>query len=115
MKDLDDMKEKARPRSQEFHKEEAKGRIRSDEDDRAGIRKVLEKCIDPFKRDLKGLVNIYSRHVANKEVDGHNFLKIGQEQRSKFEASWPEGFHSPIKNEIVTMKSRREICHDWRS
>ena len=38
----------------------------------------------------------------------HNSLKIGQEQRSKFEASWPGGFHSPIKNEIMTLKSSKK-------
>ena len=108
LKDLDDMREKARPKSQDFHKEEAKGRRKSDEDDQAGIRKALEKCINPFQRDLKGLVNIHSGYVANKEVNVHNSLKIGQEQQSKFEASWPDGLHSPIKNEIVTMKSSKK-------
>ena len=108
LKDLDDMREQARPKSQEFPKEEAKGRRRTNEDDRAGIRKALEKCINPFQRDLKGLVNIHSGYVANKEVNVHNSLKIGQEQQSKFQASWPDGFHSPIKNEIVTMKSSKK-------
>ena len=93
LKDLDDMREKARPKSQEFHKEEAIGRRRSDEDDQAGIRKALEKSINPFQRDLKGLANIYSGYTANKEVNVHNSLKIGQEQQSKFEANWPDGFH----------------------
>ena len=68
----------------------------------------MGKCINPFQRDLKGLVNIYAGYVANKEVNVHNSLKIGQEQQSKFEASWPDGFHSPIKNEIVTMKSSKK-------
>ena len=74
LKDLDDMRAKARPKSQEFHKEKAKGRRRTDEDDRAGIRKALEKCINPFQRDLKSLVNIYSGYVANKEVNVHNSI-----------------------------------------
>ena len=73
---------------------------RSDEDDRAGIRKALDKCINPFQKDLKGLVNIHLRYVANKEVSVHKSIKIGQEQRSKFQTSWPDGFHSPIKNEV---------------
>ena len=54
LKNVDDMREKARPKSQEFYKEEAKRRRRSDEDDRAGIRKVLEKCINHFQRDWTG-------------------------------------------------------------
>ena len=58
LKDLDDMREKARPKSQEFHKKEAKGR-RTNEDDRTDIRKTLEKCINPFQKDLKGFVNIF--------------------------------------------------------
>ena len=48
LKDLDDMREKPIPKSQEFHKEEAKGRRKSNEDDQAGIRKDLEKSINPF-------------------------------------------------------------------
>ena len=108
LKDLDALREKARPMSQEFHKEELKGRRRSYEDNRAGIRKALEKCFNAFQRNLKGLVNIYSRYVANKEVNVHNSIKIGQEQQSKFQASCPDGFHSPIKNEIVTMKSSKK-------
>ena len=108
LKDCDDMREKARPKSQEFHKEEAKARRRTNEDDRAGIRKALEKCINPFQRDLKGLVNIYSGYFANKEANIRNSIKIGQEQRLKFQASWPDGFHSPINNEIETMKSCRK-------
>ena len=79
LKDLEDMREKAQSKSQEFHKEEAKGR-RSDEHDQACIRKVLEKCINPFQRDFKGLVDIYSGYVANKEVNVHKSDKIGQEQ-----------------------------------
>ena len=77
LKDLDNMREKARPKLQEFHKEEAKGG-RTNEDDQAGIRKALEKCINPFQRDLKSLVNIYSGYVANKEVNIHNSIKIGR-------------------------------------
>ena len=40
--------EHARSKSQEFPKEEAKGRRRTNEDDRAGIKQALEKCINPF-------------------------------------------------------------------
>ena len=71
------MGEKTRPKSQEFHKEEVKGRKRSYEDDQAGIRKALEKRINPFQRDLKGLVNIYTGYVATKEVNVQNSIKIG--------------------------------------
>ena len=110
LKDLDDMREKARPKSQEFHKEEAKVRRKSNKDDQAGIRKVLEKCINSFQRDLKSPVNIYSGYVANKKVNVHNSIKIGQEQQSKFQASLPNGFHSPIMNKIVTTKtSKRSV------
>ena len=38
----------------------------------------------------------------------HKSDKIGQEQWSKFHASWPDGFHSPIKNDIVAMKSSKK-------
>ena len=100
--------QESRPKSQEFHKEKAKGRRRGNEDDQAGIGKALEKCINPFPRDLKGLVKIYLGYVANKEVNVHNSIMIGQEQRSKFQASRPNGFHSHIKNEIVTMKSSKK-------
>ena len=40
LKDLDDVRAKVRPKSQEFHKEEAKGKIGGNEFDRVGIRKA---------------------------------------------------------------------------
>ena len=80
LKNLDNMREKSRPKPQEFHKEKAKGRRRGNEDNQAGIRKALEKCSNPFPRDLKGLLKIYLGYVANKEVNVHNSIMIGQEQ-----------------------------------
>lgn len=109
LKDLDDMRETTKPKSQEFHKGESKRRIRSDEEDRAGIRKTLEKCIHSFKKDLKGLVNIYSGYAVKNEVNVHKSVEIVQGQQSKFETSWPDRFYSPITNdEVITMKSSKK-------
>ena len=58
LKDLDDMREKARPKSQEFHKEEAKVRRKSNKDDQAGIRKVLESALIPF-REISKVLSTY--------------------------------------------------------
>ena len=55
LKNVDDMREKARPKSQEFHKEEAKRRRRSDEDDRAGrieLEEVLKYELSPVPLSL---------------------------------------------------------------
>ena len=107
MADLDEMRERSTPKSQDFHKEESKGRIESDETDRSGIRKTLEKCIDPFKKDLDGLVNIFSGFIAKDEVDVHKSIEIGKRQHSDFVNSLPEGFHNKISSKIITMKSAK--------
>ena len=44
------------------------------------------------------LVNIVSR------VNVHDAVDLGKAQMEEYEASWPEGFHQPIKKRVCTMK-----------
>lgn len=97
------MREKFNPKSQK-----SKGRIQSDKIDRDGIRNTLEKCIDPFKEDIKGLVNIYSAFIAKDGVNVNNAAENGQIQSNKFVNSLPEDFNTKISSQITTMKSVRK-------
>ena len=99
------MRDKSKPKSQDYHKEESKGRVQSDELDRVGLLKTLQKCIDPFKKDLKGLVNVYSGFIAISDVNVHDSVKVGEDEQKKFFKNLPEDFHKTISTKITTMKS----------
>ena len=107
LKDLDNMRDRETLKSLEFHKEEAKGRMKSDEEDRAGLRNTLKKCINPLETEVDGLVNIYN----GIKVQGSNVyesVKLGEQQRQQFESSWPDDFYNVIKKEVKTMKSGKK-------
>ena len=66
MSDLNSVKEDQLP-SQTHHKEEAKGRIKSDATDRKAIRSKLDLTIDPFDLEQHpkiGLVNVVTGKVV---------------------------------------------------
>ena len=62
LNDLEAMRDKGHQKEKIFHKEEMKGRIKSDGVDRAKLRKFLENCIDPLdsSKHPPKLVNVYS-------------------------------------------------------
>ena len=66
-----------------------------------------KSALIPF-REISKVLSTYSGYVANKKVNVHNSIKIGQEQQSKFQATLPNGFHSPIMNKVVTTKSSKK-------
>ena len=93
MKDVADLKDSS---SVEIttHKEELASQINCNENDREVIRKKLQTCIDPL--------NTASHHV--KIVSGHICTDEVNAQMKEYEASWPEGFHQPLKKRVCTMK-----------
>ena len=101
LKDLDEMRYRETSEDLEFHKEERKGRIKSDEEDRTSLRNTLKKYINPLETDLNGLVNIYT----GIKVENSNVYESGEQQHQQFEASWPDEFYNVIKKEVKTMKS----------
>ena len=93
-------------RVQLYHKEEAKARIQADANDRAGLRRKLDSCIDPMdsKAHPEGsIVNIVSGKLAPASVNVENAVMIGETMLEDYEKTWPEGFNSTISKKGETM------------
>ena len=88
------------------HKEELTSRIKYDENHRQVIREELKLCIDPLNTagQASALVNIVSGSICPDEVNVHDAVDLGKAQMEEYEASWPEGFHQPLKKRVRTMK-----------
>ena len=88
------------------HKEELALRIKYDENDREVIMEKLKLCIDPLNTagQTSALVNIVSGRICPGEVNVHDAVDRGQAQMEEYEASWPEGFHQPLKKRVHPMK-----------
>ncbi|KAG0710302.1 hypothetical protein GWK47_023103 [Chionoecetes opilio] len=89
-----------------IHKEEMPGRIASDTKDRENIRHKLQMCINPFSSE--GIVNIVTGRIAPDAVNVDNSVALGKEQMKQFEAGWPESFHEPLSNKVVTMSINKK-------
>ena len=92
------------------HKEETKGRLKSDAEDRNKIRIKLNSCIDPLNPDGHPLelINIVSGKIADSKVNVENAVEIGKNIQSEFVKSLPEGYHKPINRQVVTMSTKRK-------
>ena len=88
------------------HKEELESRIKYDENDRQVIIKKLKLSIDPLNTagQASALVNMVSGRICPDEVNVHDAVDLGQAEMEEFEASWPEGFHQPLKKIVHPMK-----------
>ena len=91
------------------HKEEGKGRINSDSEDRLKIRTAIDKCIHPLDIDSHAsseiLVNIYTGEESESSTNVHNALTIGKEQMTLFEKGLPESFRATLTSKVVLMSS----------
>ena len=101
---LDEMRRYSSNKEQEIHKEEMPSRKKSDELDRQLIRKKLQCCVHPLKCEVEALLNIYSGLIAKDDVNVFDSVKIGEDQLSCFESSWPGGFYTTISKRVKTMK-----------
>ena len=105
LKDLDDMRDICQLQSVTTHKEEGDSRIMSDSVDRMKICDKLGTCIDPFDPEdhPEGLLNIVSGQISPDLVNVDDAVKIGREQMSAYERSWPEGFNDSLSSKVSTM------------
>ena len=101
---LDDIRERDTNKEKEFHKEEMPSRIKSDEEDRCVLRDALKSCVNPLNTEIPSLVNIHSGNIAKDSVNVFTSVHIGENQLSEYESSWSDGFYSPIKKVVNTMK-----------
>ncbi len=105
--DLDQLALGDRRHTEESHKEEQKSRIASDAEDRTGLRRKLDLCIDPLDPEKHSqsdhIVNISSGCISPDTVNVHHALEMGQTLMQKFEDGWGPGFYGTIHKPVQTM------------
>ena len=87
------------------HKEEGAARMKADEVDRRALRDKLDVCVDPLNtaEHPRGLMNIATGEVMlNEDINVDQAMELGKRQLQEFEAGWPEAFHLPVKNSVIT-------------
>ena len=87
------------------HKEEEKGRIKRDREDRKYVQKALQMGIHPFS-ELEcpdGIANICTGQVSSDKVNVDQCISIGKDQVKSFYESLPDGFYDPLLKKVVTM------------
>ena len=113
MKDMADLRDSS---SMDItpHKEEMVSRVKYDENDWQVITEKLKTCIDPLYTagQTFTLVNIVSGHICPNEVNVHDAIDLGKAQMEEYKASWPEGFHQPLKKRVHTMNECQEENKD---
>ena len=62
--------------------------------------------LDPLNT-ASHLVNIVSGHICTDEVNVYNAIDLGKAQLKEYEASWPEGFHQPLRKRVHTTKESK--------
>ena len=106
MSDLNTIDDNEVP-SQSYHKEESKGRIKTDATDRNALKEKLDMSIDPLDPEQHpedGLVNIVTgKVVSDPKVNVDQAITIATCEMNSFEAGWPASFHGPIQKKVQTM------------
>ena len=100
------------------YKEEAKGRIKADQEDRLSLRNALDVCINNFDKESHpngALVNIMTGHIAHPDVNADNALALGQQAMKDFKSGWPGTFYDPLSKLIVPMDVKKSMCQLVRS
>ena len=89
------------------HKEEMKGRMISDANDRSKIRLKLKQSVDPLApstHNKDSLIHIVSgRLITEDTVNVDNALSIGKQAMKDYESKWPESFYDTLPKLVNTM------------
>ena len=97
------------------HKEEAKGRIKADQEDRLSLRNTLDAYINSFDNESHpdgALMNIMIGQIAHPDVKADNVLALGQQATKDFKSGWPGTFYDPLGKLIVPMDVKK-ACVSW--
>lgn len=110
--ELENLRSRQNQSSSTKHKEEGKGRIISDCQDRSKIKATLGKCIHPLKIESHSssnvLVNIYIGEESDASTNVHNALSIWKKQMETFQADLPDSFRSTLTSKVVLMSSVKD-------
>ena len=106
MSDLNTIDDMETP-SQSYHKEEFKGRIKTDAADRSALKEQLNLSIgplDPEQHSDGSLVNIVTGKVVNDhKVNVDMAITIAAKEMKRFEDGWPASFHGPIQKKVLAL------------
>ena len=92
------------------HKEEAEGRIKTDQADRQSLRDTLDVCIDPLEYASQpdgALVNIVTGQSAHPDVNADNAVNLGHRAMENFKGGWPDSFYCLLDKLVVTMDVKK--------
>ena len=97
------------------HKEEAKDRIKADQEDRLSLRNTLDVYINSFDNESHpdgALMNIMIGQIAHPDVKADNALALGQQATKDFKSGGPGTFYDPLGKLIVPMDVKK-ACVSW--
>lgn len=93
------------------HKEEAEGRMKTDQSDRQSLRNTLDVCINPLDHASHpdgALMNIVTGQIAHPDVNADKAVSLGQQAMKDFKSGWPESFYEPLGKLVVTMDVKKK-------
>ena len=93
------------------HKEEAEGRIMTDQADRQSLRDTLDVCINLLEYATHpdgALMNIVTGQIAHPDVNAGNTVSLGHRAMENVEGGWPDSFYCPIGKIVVTMDVKKK-------
>src|SRR6218665_1327694 len=87
------------------HKEEGEKRKKLDARDRNNIREELSRHMNPVTMHTEEpLCNIINGRTSSNEVNADKALTIGHTLAAQFKSELPQGFHTPLKKQVITME-----------
>ena len=92
------------------HKEEAEGRIKTDQADRQSLRDTLDVCIDPLEYASQpdgALMNIVTGQSAHPDVNADNAINLGHRAMENFRGGRPDSFYCLLGKLVVTMDVKK--------
>ena len=92
------------------HKEEAEGRIKTDQADHQSLRDTRDVCIDPLdyaSHQDGSRMNIFTGQIAHPDTNADNAVSLGHRATGNFKFGWPDSFYCPHGKLVVTMDVKK--------
>ena len=92
------------------HKEEAEGRIKTDQADHQSLRDTLDVCVDPLEYDSHpdgALMKIVTGQISHPDVNADNAISIGHRATGNFKFGWPVSFYCHLGKLDVTIDVKK--------
>ena len=83
------------------HKEEAEGRIKTDQADRQSLRDTLDVCSDPLEYASQ------PEQSAHPDVNADNAVNLGHRAMENFKGGWPDSLYCLLGKLVVTMDVKK--------